>query len=611
MLTTTVAGAAAPAWALFTTEHTLRFLFEIVTDLAFVPSLAKVARRRRHFELFIGVLQFLSVSMYNVADALEISIFLTVRRESVAGVCCSRCTQREKGSCGDGSWGALACVRSVGSGGWRGRGMVNNAGPGEGATERGSKGAEKRGEGARERRSKRRSFFSLCLLGFGALRLARAAAWMIVGANDCCGCRLRAGALGPLMWTATAGETVNASRFNASPRLCPLAPGPCLRMGLKHSTASIAPYRWKRLVQVQAATGPPRRSPALRNGCCLFVLSSDRVLPHTACSRKRAAARALALNDASSCAVALPRRHLTPPSPPPPHPHPLRQVRQWHELANVTTITYALLLCIYLMGNRLENQDHLLRYSAFALVWIAQLRDNYWWVDGGGCGAAEQGSEWRRLCHGARPSLTSASQRIPPPRMAESQYTAYVVVPFSLLPILKIAFGRHVPVYNTAKVSRGLIALALAGALFYVSLDDAMDPHRLFHGLAQVRRPSTTATCLLPSVQAPTGQGPHRARGRPRLFPPLAARAQTPSLPSHWWPAHSVGGGGRGANVPVAVRAERLVQEKRRAAAAKQPPPVVAHPHRCTCVILVYLYLIQRGACSGRQALYKRCKMKG
>lgn len=32
------------------------------------------------------------------------------------------------------------------------------------------------------------------------------------------------------------------------------------------------------------------------------------------------------------------------------------------------------------MGNRLENQDHLLRYSAFALVWIAQLRDNYWCV---------------------------------------------------------------------------------------------------------------------------------------------------------------------------------------------------------------------------------------
>jgi hypothetical protein len=79
MKTTTVAGSIAPAWALFTTEHSLRFLFEIVTDLAFVPSLAKVARRRRHFELFIGLLQFISVSMYNIADALEISVFLTVR----------------------------------------------------------------------------------------------------------------------------------------------------------------------------------------------------------------------------------------------------------------------------------------------------------------------------------------------------------------------------------------------------------------------------------------------------------------------------------------------------------------------------------------------------
>lgn len=71
--------------------------------------------------------------------------------------------------------------------------------------------------------------------------------------------------------------------------------------------------------------------------------------------------------------------------------------------------------------------------------------------------------------------------------MAETHYTAYVVIPFSLLPILKIAFGRHIPLYHTGKVARGLVALAVAAVLFYLSLDDQFDSHRLFHGLAQVQ----------------------------------------------------------------------------------------------------------------------------
>lgn len=34
---------------------------------------------------------------------------------------------------------------------------------------------------------------------------------------------------------------------------------------------------------------------------------------------------------------------------------------EWHKLDNVLSITYGLLLCIYLMGNRSEARDHLLR----------------------------------------------------------------------------------------------------------------------------------------------------------------------------------------------------------------------------------------------------------
>ena len=34
----------------------------------------------------------------------------------------------------------------------------------------------------------------------------------------------------------------------------------------------------------------------------------------------------------------------------------------------------ALFLIIYLMANQNESRDHLLRYSAFALIWICQVR---------------------------------------------------------------------------------------------------------------------------------------------------------------------------------------------------------------------------------------------
>ncbi|EDQ89074.1 uncharacterized protein MONBRDRAFT_25649 [Monosiga brevicollis MX1] len=122
--------------------------------------------------------------------------------------------------------------------------------------------------------------------------------------------------------------------------------------------------------------------------------------------------------------------------------------RDWHRLTNVLTITYGLHLCIFLMGNRSEARDNFLRYLAFALVWIAQIKDAYW--------------------------------------MFQTQYTAYVVVFFLALPMLNMLLGSGLPVYNRPKVIRGFLALMVAGVCFYLGLDDENDAFRLFHGLSQV-----------------------------------------------------------------------------------------------------------------------------
>ena len=53
--------ARMATWQLITTTHALKFLFETITDLAFVPALYVVAARARHFELFIGLLLCLSI----------------------------------------------------------------------------------------------------------------------------------------------------------------------------------------------------------------------------------------------------------------------------------------------------------------------------------------------------------------------------------------------------------------------------------------------------------------------------------------------------------------------------------------------------------------------
>jgi hypothetical protein len=129
--------------------------------------------------------------------------------------------------------------------------------------------------------------------------------------------------------------------------------------------------------------------------------------------------------------------------------------REWHQLTNVLTISYGLHLFVYLMGNRSEERDHLLRYLAFASVWVAQIRDGYW--------------------------------------METTHYTLYVALAFMLLPVAHMLFGKHIPYFDRPKVIYGFLALVVAGFFFYLGLDETHDPFRMFHGFSQVSGPTPWA----------------------------------------------------------------------------------------------------------------------
>jgi hypothetical protein len=55
----------------------VRFIFEACTDMALIPALGVMAARGRHFELFMGLLQWGTSTAYNICDALDIQVFLT------------------------------------------------------------------------------------------------------------------------------------------------------------------------------------------------------------------------------------------------------------------------------------------------------------------------------------------------------------------------------------------------------------------------------------------------------------------------------------------------------------------------------------------------------
>jgi len=50
---------------------------------------------------------------------------------------------------------------------------------------------------------------------------------------------------------------------------------------------------------------------------------------------------------------------------------------EWHFISDVLSITYALVLCVHLMGLPNENQNIILRYLAFSLTWIMKVKDQW------------------------------------------------------------------------------------------------------------------------------------------------------------------------------------------------------------------------------------------
>lgn len=50
---------------------------------------------------------------------------------------------------------------------------------------------------------------------------------------------------------------------------------------------------------------------------------------------------------------------------------------EWHFIADVLSVTYALMLCVHLMGIPDENTNIILRYVAFALAWLTKEKDQW------------------------------------------------------------------------------------------------------------------------------------------------------------------------------------------------------------------------------------------
>eukprot|EP00041_Stephanoeca_diplocostata_P012685 m.212679 g.212679 ORF g.212679 m.212679 type:complete len:178 (-) comp19049_c0_seq7:215-748(-) len=63
-------------WHLLTSDHVLKFVFETITDVSFLPGLVVLGRRGRHFECYVGLAQFITSFFYNLCDALDVSVFL-------------------------------------------------------------------------------------------------------------------------------------------------------------------------------------------------------------------------------------------------------------------------------------------------------------------------------------------------------------------------------------------------------------------------------------------------------------------------------------------------------------------------------------------------------
>jgi len=121
---------------------------------------------------------------------------------------------------------------------------------------------------------------------------------------------------------------------------------------------------------------------------------------------------------------------------------------EWHRINNVMAITYIALLSVYIMNNESADWNTLLRYTAFASVTVAQVKDGFW--------------------------------------MDNSQYTVMVVSVYALLPLMKFVKLQRIPKFRRDKTKGGLAFAALAAIFFILGLDELNDPFRLCHSIAHV-----------------------------------------------------------------------------------------------------------------------------
>lgn len=121
---------------------------------------------------------------------------------------------------------------------------------------------------------------------------------------------------------------------------------------------------------------------------------------------------------------------------------------EWHRLTNITGLSYGANVLVYLMCNGSEAKDHLLRYSFFALLWVAQIKDGFW--------------------------------------MEHTQYTIAVLLVLALFAAVKIAVGRVWRRYDRTRLRNGVLFAGMAFGFFLASLDDHSDPYRWKHGVAQL-----------------------------------------------------------------------------------------------------------------------------
>ena len=109
------------------------------------------------------------------------------------------------------------------------------------------------------------------------------------------------------------------------------------------------------------------------------------------------------------------------------------------------------------LSRKIQNNPHtnisddantVLRYAAFALVTVAQVRDKFW--------------------------------------MEQSQWSMLVISVYALLPLLKFVSQNRIPNYHRQRTKKGLSFALLAALFFVMGLDEKNDRFRICHSVAHV-----------------------------------------------------------------------------------------------------------------------------